>query len=72
MHPAMVKALAAEHVRDMRVSAARAQRSRDARRARRARRAQRRAAASPRPSAAHLFVPRPRVSPECSSATMEH
>lgn len=58
MHPTMLKALAAEHVREMRVSAAQAQRSRDVRRARRARRS---AAAS----AQQLFVPEPWPSAEC-------
>ena len=64
MHPAMLQAVAAEHVRDMRVTAAGAQRARDARRARRTRRG---AAASAQP-----FVPRPRTSAECSKPVMEH
>jgi hypothetical protein len=67
MHPAMLKVLAAEHARDLRVRAAKAQRGRDARRARRARRAHRGAEASP-----GLLVPRPRLSAECSKSAMEH
>jgi hypothetical protein len=64
MHPAMLKVLAAEHVRDMRATAARSDRARDARQARRARRS---AAAN-----ATAFVPRPRPSTDCTQAAMEH
>ncbi len=67
MHPAMLKVLAAEHVRDMRATATRSDRARDARQARRARRAQQAAAASAAP-----FVPQPRPSTECTQAVMEH
>jgi hypothetical protein len=57
MHPMMLKALAAEHVRDMRVSAANAERASEARRARGARRARR--------ASASVFVPQPRQSADC-------
>ena len=67
MHPAMLKVLAAEHVRDMRATAARSDRLRDARQARRARRARRDAAVH-----ATAFVPRPRQSSDCTPAAMEH
>jgi hypothetical protein len=59
MYPAMMKALAAEHVRDMRVSAAKAERASEARRARGARRARR---GAPAPASAAVFVPQPRQS----------
>jgi hypothetical protein len=64
MHPAMLKVLAADYARDLRVTAAKAQRGRDARRMRRVRRG---AAASARP-----FVPQPRRSAECTEPAMEH
>ena len=63
MHPVMLKALAAEHVRDMRVSAANAERTSEARRARGARRARR--AARVTASASAVMVPRPRQSADC-------
>jgi hypothetical protein len=61
MHPTMMEALAAEHVRDMRVSAVKAERASEARRARGARRARRGT-----PASAGLFVPQPRQSAELS------
>jgi hypothetical protein len=60
MYPAMMKALAAEHVRDMRVSAAKAERAGQARRARGARRPRRGT-----PASAGVFVPQPRPSADC-------
>lgn len=73
MHPAMVKVLAAEHVRDMLVSAAKAQRAsearhgRPARSGRPARRAWRGAAAS---DAVVVRQPEPRT--DCAQPAMEH
>ena len=60
MHPMMLEALAAEHVRDMRVSAVKAERASKARRGRGARRAQRGT-----PASVGLFVPQPRQSADC-------
>ena len=73
MHPAMMKVLAAEHVRDMLVSAAKAQRAsearhgRPARSGRPARRAWRGAAAG-----ADLAMPQPGRGPQCPQSAMEH
>ena len=61
MYHTIMKALAVEHVRDMRVSAVKAERASEARRARRARRAQ-----HGTPASASLFVPQPRQSAELS------
>jgi hypothetical protein len=76
MHPAMVKAVAAEHVRDMLASASQAERAGQARRARRAQRAWRSAqaagpaAAGPVVTGTAVLVPGPRT--PCQQSAMEH
>lgn len=74
MHPAMVKAVAAEHVRDMLASAGQAERAGQARRARRAQRAWRNAQAAAGPAVTGPAVTRPaagRRTP-CPQSAMEH
>ena len=61
MYHTIMMALAVEHVRDMRVSAVKAERASEVRRARGARRARRGT-----PASAGLFVPQPRQSAELS------
>jgi hypothetical protein len=77
MHPAMVKAVAAEHVRDMLASAGQAERAGQARRARRAQRAWRNAQAAAGPAVTGPAVTSPagpaagRRTP-CPQSAMEH
>jgi hypothetical protein len=77
MHPAMVKAIAAEHVRDMLATAGQAERAGQARRARRVQRAWRKTQAAAGPAAAGpavtgtaVLVPGPRT--PCQQSAMEH
>jgi hypothetical protein len=67
MHPAMEQVLATEHVRDMLVSAAKAQRVGEARHARKAARTMHGAAAD-----AALVVAQPGRRPQCAQSAMEH
>jgi hypothetical protein len=77
MHPAMVKVLAAEHVRDMLVRAERTQRVSEARHARKAFRAWRSGSASP-VSASPVSASTGPVAPQsgrrtqCPQSVMEH
>lgn len=67
MHPAMVKVLAAEHVRDMLVRAEKMQRVSEARHARKAFRAWR-----PGPASTHPVTPQPGRRTQCPQSAMEH
>ena len=67
MHPAMMKVLAAEHVRDMLVGVAKAQRAGEARHARKAARAGHSAEAD-----ADLAMPQAGRRPQCPQSAMEH
>src|ERR1022692_2440947 len=82
MHPAMVKVLAAEHVRDMLVRAEKAQRVSEARHARKAFRAWRPGPASrgpaspgpasPGPASTDPVTPQPGRRTQCPQPAMEH
>lgn len=72
MHPAMVKVLAAEHVRDMLVRAERTQRVKEARHARKAFRAWRPASASPVSASTGPVAPQSGRRTQCPQSVMEH
>jgi hypothetical protein len=72
MHPAMVKAVAAEHVRDMLASAGQAERAGQARRARRAQRAWRSAQARTGSAGTGPAVPPAERRTPCPQSVMEH
>jgi hypothetical protein len=67
MHPAMVKVLAAEHVRDMLVRAQKTQRVSEARHARKAFRAWR-----PVPASTDPVTPQSGRRTQCPQSAMEH
>jgi hypothetical protein len=72
MHPAMVKVLAAEHVRDMLVRAEKTRRVSEARHARKAFRAWRPGPASPGPASTDPVTPQPGRRTQCPQSAMEH